>query len=320
MPDTLLSNAVLDRIKDLGDGAADYFGVPPGLIAQWLKGSRPVSIAAAEKVYAEAMAERAKALPMPQIAAAPSPIELIGSEQVVILMPIYETIEPLTFITLVRCMKLYGMEKISIIPVCRTLIDEARNTLVQKFMAIPSKPEWCVFLDADQIFPCGSGAILRKMGLALPEPKASRNALVRLMSHPKDKRIVGAVYGNRRGNHKPALELAYRSAQEDTRARQLFTGENKEDGLVETGWIGFGMVRIHRSVFEDMQKAAVEGGPLAEIAPPKGREGDAFGYFGRTSVHRGEDIVFCRRCQKIGIPTHADFGLVIGHQGKQYSM
>lgn len=319
MDPTLLSTAVLDRLNDLGDKAAEYFGVPPGLIAQWKSGKRPVSIAAAEKVYAEAMAARAAQPPMPQIAAAPAE-SVIGSEQVVLLMPIYETIEPLTFITLVRAMKLYGMEKISIIPITRTLIDEARNTLVQKFMAIPSKPEWCVFLDADQIFPCGSGAILRKMGLALPEPKASRNALTRIMSHPKQYRIVGAVYGNRRGNHKPALELAYRSAQEDTRVRQLFTGENKEDGLVETGWTGMGMVRWHRSVFEEMQKAAALGGPLADIAPPQGREADAFGYFGRTSQWRGEDIAACRRAQKIGIATYADFGCLLGHQGKQFNM
>lgn len=332
-----LTKIVLDKIVELGDTPArEYFGVSTGTISAWKLARTKPSILAAQKVLDEiseaapvAAVEAAQkvmdeiASPAPVVAeevweepTQPTPVNVTGA--VTLLMPMYENIEPLTFITLVRAMKLYGMEKISIIPICRTLIDEARNSLAQRFLKTNS--EWCVFLDSDMLFPCGSGQILKKMGLDLPEPKASRNALTRIMSHPKEARIVGALYQNRRGNRRPAVELAYRSPSEEARMRGFFTGATKTDGLEDAGWVGFGMVRIHRSVFVDMQDAAKPGGLLAEIAPPVGRENDAFGYFGRTPQWRGEDISFCRRAQKIGISTKVDTGLILGHQGKQYNL
>lgn len=322
-----LAKLVTEKIESLGSSAAaqEYFGVSPAAISTWKSGKIAPTLKAAQKVLDE-MRDQIAALPktvgiapLIQISEPPPPLEDASAPyQVYLGMPLYDDIEKLTFITLVRSMKLYGMEKVSIIPVARTLIDEARNTIVQRFLKTGS--EWLVFVDSDQIFPCGSGAILKKMGLDLPEPKASRNALARIMSHPKEARIVGAVYQNRRPTFKPALEIAYRSPSEEARMRGLFDGKTKTDALEETGWIGFGMVRLHRSVFLDMQAAAIPGGPLADIAPPVGRESDAFGYFGRSSQWRGEDIAFCRRAQKIGIKTHADLGLLLGHQGERYNL
>lgn len=320
MPDNILSTAVIDRINDLGDKAADYFGVTPGLIAQWVKGSRPVSIAAAEKVYAEAMEERAKQPALPQIAGEKEDPALTGKESMTLLLPTYDQIEPLHRISLDRCMKLFGMDKISMIPEERTLIDEARNTLAQKARAMNPRPKYVVMIDSDMVLPCGHGGMLKKMGVNMgkgyPEPKASRNALVRIMSHPPEARIVGCLYRNRRGSFKPAVELAYRSSSEDARLRNMFDPEFKgarSDGLEETGWVGGGMFRVEMSVFDEMAEASKNDGPLADIAPPAGREADAFGWFGRTSQWRGEDIAFCLRAQKIGIKTYVDTGLLCGH-------
>ena len=300
-----LANLVLAKIAALGDTeASKYFEMSMATILAWRTRKTPPSLAAAQRVWDDTLTCHA-----PEIWGGN------GKESVCLAMPMYENVEPLTMVTLIRCMKLYGMDKIRIIPEMRTLIDEARNTLVQRFMATDS--EYCLFLDADMILPCGAGAMLRQHGFTVPEPKASVNAIERIMSHPKEARIVGALYRNRRGTGKPALELAYRSAQEDERLRGFFDGKTKGEGLEETGWVGFGMVRIHRSVFKEMQDAAVEGGPLAEIAPPKGREKDAFGYFGRTPQWRGEDISYCRRAQKIGIKTYVDTGLLLGHMGKR---
>lgn len=336
-----LNKLVLDKIAALGDTeAAKYFEVSVPTISAWKLGRTMPKIMVAQKVLDEMPALVAvvdpelallkaendglrKIIDEGSKAVAPV-IEEVWEEPakangaVTLLMPIYNAMEPLTFITLLRCMKFYGMEKVSVIPMCRTLIDEARNNLVQKFLK--TQNEWCVFIDADMVLPCGDGNILRKMELELPEPKSSRNALVRLMSHPKEARIVGALYKNRRGSGKPAVEIAYRSQAEEARIRGFFDGTTKTDGLEETGWIGFGLVRIHRSVFMEMQEAAKRGGLLAEIAPPVGREGDAFGYFGRTAQWRGEDISFCRRAQKIGIKTYADTGLLCGHQGQHYNL
>lgn len=319
-----LQKLVQDKIAECGSNsvAAEYFGAAASAISAWRSGGVMPPLKAAQKVIDGMPDGWGQASPAPvsmpklEIQAEPEPVE--GVDQVYLGMPLYSGIEDLTFITLVRSMKLYGMEKVSIIPVARTLIDEARNTIVQRFMKTNAK--YLVFVDSDMILPCGSGAILKKMGLDLPEPKASRNALARIMSHPESAKIVGALYQNRRGTFKPAVETAYRSPQEEARMRGLFDGKTTKDGLEETGWIGFGMVRIHRSVFEEMQAAAAPGGALTEIAPPAGREGDAFGYFGRTSAARGEDIAFCRRAGKIGIKTYMDTGLICGHQGQRYNL
>jgi hypothetical protein len=319
-----LQKLVQEKISSFSTGAeaAEYFGVSAPLVSTWKSGATMPPLRAAQKVLDEAPETSAPApVVMPQLEivepiAPPDPVE--GSEQVYLGMPLYTDVSKLTFITLVRSMKLYGMEKVSIIPVARTLIDEARNTIVQRFMKTGAK--YLVFVDSDMILPCGSGPILKKMGLDLPEPKASRNALTRIMSHPESVKIVGALYLNRRGTQMPAVEIAYRFAQEASRLRGLMEGKTKTDSLEETGWIGFGMVRIHRSVFEEMQNAAAQGGPLADIAPPVGRESDAFGYFGRTSQYRGEDVAFCRRAGKIGIKTYVDTGLLCGHQGERYNL
>lgn len=319
---TDLIEMVLAKMVELGEaGSQEFFGVSGPTLSNWRNKRTAPTLAAAQKVW-KVMLDSGLALPAPKlegIAITEEPPEPVnGTGHVVFLMPMYGDIEPLTFITLVRAMKRYGMEKITIIPMLRTLIDEARNNLVQKFLA--TGVEWCMFIDSDMIFPCDSGAILKKMGVNYPEPKASRNAITRLMSHPADKRIVGALYQNRRGSFKPAVEIAYRSPAEDARVRGFFDGKTTTDGLEETGWIGYGMVRLHRSVFLEMQEHAKPGGLLAEIAPPVGREADAFGYFGRTPQWRGEDISMSRRCQKIGIKTFCDTGLLLGHQGKMFNL
>lgn len=298
-----LVGLVLSKITELGDKAAqEYFGVSAGTISAWKTLKTFPSIVAAQKVWDDTL-----------LCQAP---EMWGkvADKVHILLPVYESMEPLTFVTLFRCCKLYGMDKVQLVPELRTLIDEARNTLAQK--AILAKG-YAVFVDADMVLPCGNGPMLRTYGYSVPEPKASRNALERIMSHPPSARIVGAIYRNRRGTHKPACAKAYGSPEGDRWLRGLFDGTTQSDELIDAGgWVGFGMVRIHYTVFEEMQAAAVPGGPLEEIRPPVGREKDAFGYFGRTPQWRGEDISFCRRAEKIGIKTQIDTGLLLGHVAK----
>ena len=92
------------------------------------------------------------------------------------------------------------------------------------------------------------------------------------MSHPADKLIVGALYKDRRGGRKAQCEGGFKSDAENARLLGFFDGKTQGDDLEKHGWVGFGMVRTHRSVFERMKEAAKPGGPLEEIAPPKGRE------------------------------------------------
>lgn len=299
-----LAQLVLGRITALGDAkAAEYFDVSAGTIHAWRTGKNMPSLEAAQRVWDDTLLCQT-----PEVWGA-------NPAAVVLLMPMYEMIEPMTFTTLVRSCKLYGFDKISIVPKWRTLIDEARNDLVEKFLLTQS--EYCIFPDADGVFPCGSGAMLRQIGLNLPEPKASRNAIDRIMSHPKEARIVGALYKDRRGGIRAQCEGAFRSPAENARLLGFFDGKTQGDGLEEHGWVGFGMVRIHRSVFLEMKAEMREGGKLADMAPPAGRENEPYGYFGRNSRWRGEDVAFCRRAGILGIKTYVDTGLLLGHIGSK---
>lgn len=299
-----LTKLVLDKLAALETvpAAVEYFGVAAPTISLWKSGKGLPTLKAAQKVWEDTL-----------LCQAP---ELWGKEsraQIQLLMPMMDWIEPMTFITLVRACKLYGFDKISIIPKDRTLIIEARNDLAAR--ALLTTSEWFIFADADGIFPCGSGAILRKLGHNVPEPKASRNAIERLMSHPADKLIVGALYRDRRGGTRAQCEIAFRSPQENARLLGFFDGKTQGDGLEETGWVGFSLVRINRSVFERMKEAAKPGGPLSDIAPV--REGQPHGFFDTTRQARGEDVKFCRRAEQIGVKVFVDNGLLCGHMGKK---
>lgn len=302
-----LASLVLDKIRLLGDAKArDYFGVAHGTIIAWKTGKNLPSLAAAQKVWDESL-----------ICQTP---EIWGhSGKAVLLMPIYEAMEPLTFVTLFRACRHYGMDKLTLIPRMRTLIVEARNDLAER--ALLTNAEWFIFPDSDCVLPCGSSALLKKYGLNLPEHKASRNAIERLMSHPPDKLIVGALYKDRRQGNRAQCETAFRSAEQNQRLLDIFSPSHPSaqayDGLEETGWVGFGLVRVHRSVFERMKEAAKPGGLLEDIAPPEGREGEPYGYFHTTRKQRGEDVVFCRRAAQLGVTTFVDLGLTLGHVGKR---
>lgn len=327
-----LAQLVRDKITALGSPAIaqEYFGVSPAAISTWKSGKIAPTLKAAQKV----VDEMGFVMPTPQsiaaIAAMPmmeiveqlpvnndNPYDVGSGDRVVILSPAYDGVEQKMMTTLFKCIKGYGWDKVSIIPGSgRTLIEEERNDLVAKYRKIPNKPEFVIMIDADHVLPCGHSGMLRKLGVDYPEAKAMRNALVRIMSHPKEYLIVGGLYKNRRFPHKPACEIAYRSPQEDARLRALFDPLNKSpqsDKLEECGWLGAGFLRIHYSVFDRMEEASKNGGPLAEIAPPPGRESDPPGFFGRNSKLRGEDVFFCRRAAEIGIKSHCDMGLLVAH-------
>jgi len=302
-----LARLVLDKIAALGEAeAVEYFGVSKATLSHWRTGKNLPSLEAAQKVWSDSL-----------LCQCPEVWGNAANATVQFLLPAYTTIEPLFFVTLFRSCKLYGVEKVNIIPKMRTLIVEARNDLIAK--ALLTKSEWFIFGDADSVLPCGSGSMLRGIGLDIPEPMASFNAIDRLMSHPKEHRIVGAMYKDRRGGNKVQCEAAFRSTHENERLLGIFSGKNKPNGLEKMGWTGFGLVRVHRSVFEEMVSEASKPGSLlsAILPPPPPRHKEPFGFFGRSARFRGEDIYFCRHAEMIGIHTYVDTGLLLGHIGSK---
>jgi hypothetical protein len=303
-----LCKLVLDKIQELGDKAAqEYFSVSAGTISAWKTLKTFPSIVAAQKVWDESLA-----------AQSPEIWNGNGKEKVAILLPMYETVEPFFLISFMKMLKGYGLENVTIIPKTRTLIDEARNDLVDRALLTPCKK--FVFLDADMIPPCGSPGLSKKMGVNIPESKAIINGLARITSHPDEFRIIGGLYKDRRGGTRAQCAKGFGNPAENARLLGLFDGKTEATGLEDAGgWVAMGMTMFHRNVFEQMRTEAVKpGSPLAEICPPPPpRDKEPFGYFGRSSKFRGEDIAVCRRAESIGIKTWIDTSLLCGHVGRR---
>jgi hypothetical protein len=300
-----LVKLVIDKIQELGDKrAAEYFEVSAGTIKAWKSLTTFPSIVAAQKCWDEN-----------PICQAPEIWGSAGNVPLAMLLPIYGDMSAMNHVTLFANYRKYGIDKITIIPRFRTLIDEARNDLVKT--ALATKAEWMVMCDDDSILPTGNFAFLRKNGWSVPERLGNRVALERLMSHSKEYRIVGALYRDRKGGTKAQCERGFRSPQENARLLDIMTGKNAtDDGLEENAWVGTGFLRVHRSVFEEMAAAAKPGGPLEEMAPPAEHGDRPMGFFGRNSRWRGEDVGFGMRAKSIGIKSYVDVGLYVGHKGE----
>lgn len=298
-----LAQLVLDKIAELGDvKAREYFDVSAGTISAWKNGKTMPSLEAAQRCWDDS-----------PICQTPEIWGNSGNVPIQVLLPIYRDPAGMAHVTLTANYRKYGSDKVNIIPKFRTLIDEARNDLAHKFLM--SKSEWAIFCDDDMTLPMGSAAMVRKHGWNISDRLGNRVAFERIMSHPKEYRIIGGLYRDRRGGTRAQCERAFRTPQENARLIGIIEGRVQDDGLEENGWVATGFVRVHRSAFEEMAAEAKPGGKLADIAPPPGRENEPLGFFGRTSTWRGEDIAFGRRAGLCGIKTFTDVGCVLGHRG-----
>lgn len=292
-----LKKAVLSKINDLGPKeASKFFGVSLGTVSNWANGKSQPSIDAAQMVLVDAPPENLVI----------DPITTWDGKDVIMLQPVYRTINPDTHFTLFANYARYGPDKVGLIQEKRTCIWEGRNILAEKFLKTTAK--WGIMTDDDMIFPCGNVALFNdRYGAGVSTESASFNFISRLMSHPEDKRIIGGLYFGRTEKGKAQCHMGFssNSSNEDLR-------RGRHKGLVPDKWVGTGGIRIHRNVFEQM-KLEIDNGRWPECKPSV--EGERYGYFNPIRVGVGEDVSFGRRAEEIGIQTYLDASLVMLHVG-----
>ena len=294
-----IAGLVLAKIETLGlSASADYFGVSIPTISAWRAQKNLPNLAAGQKILDEYFTQK------------PPELWDINGKKVLVLLPVYREFSGITHVTLFRNYAVYGPDKVGLIPKFRTLIVEARNMLAS--MALSTDCEFVIYCDSDQALPCGNGAMLRSMGVNLPEPNASYNAISRIMSHPPDKKIVGGLYFGRNDTHRAQVSSAFDSPTEDARYHKILK-DGGDYPLEEVRWVATGFMRIHRSVFETM---IAESDKLFPMIKPAAA-GRHWGFFTPDRPDQGEDVIFCERAKLCGIQSYLDPALLIGHVGEK---
>ena len=266
----------------------------------------------------------------------PIPPGTLRTSRVLIALPWYRAAHPLTTVALLT---LFNRERMGVvISFGDAFIAHARNKLATKFLA--SSFEWLLMLDDDMVPPCGNAEWFNQnTGLDLPEWAAGLNTVDRLTSHGKT--LVGATYFGRSPDRPPVFA-------EGAQRREEILRTGPRDEVVPTKWVGTGCLMIHRTVFEDVERAfphlsresnrgtgqwftssehdlhtAVSTAlTQLESADPVVLSDISAGLAAglrRTSIHSslgmGEDVQFCVRATQSGHQPHVDLGLWNGHFG-----
>lgn len=338
---SFLSDLVVAKSKELGtEKAAEFFGVSDGLVRQWVAGSKPVSLAAVDKVFAPTTSGFSDAA--------------WEGKKVLMMLPWYKTTHPLTSFCLLALLDRAKMG--AAMEFGDAMVSHARNRLLDTL--VDSGIEYGFFLDDDMIVPVGNaGWFNRYTGLALPDTFAGLNTLNRLVSH--NKTLVSGLYFQRKDGGKAVyLEalLDGPAGEEENRDAKLAP----RDQLKEVTWAGTGCLLVHRSVALDMREKMPWLAPqtageswhyfssssdaLLQALPAitdqiskslrtftESGDAGAFEMESRDSLFRlkevvsssskvnrlndGEDAVFGRRAKACGHQTYVDYGVVCGHLG-----
>lgn len=337
-----LRSLVVAKIRELGpEAAAGYFAVSEQLVRQWETGTKPVSLAAVEKVFEPGQQGFKDAS--------------WEGKKVLLMFPWYKTTNPLTAFCLLALLDRAKMG--ASMEFGDALIAHARNKLLDTLVSTGT--EHGFFLDDDMIVPCGNaGWFNRHTGMALPEHFAGVHTIDRLMGHGKT--LVSGLYFQR----KPGGRAVYYDALLETPDGE---DENRAARTAPVGllkpvqWAGTGCMLVHRSVPLDIREkmpwlapqgpgeswhyfsSASDG--LLDAVPKLAAEleasiadfsqgkstGEAFEGSARSIQARlaelaasaprqnrlqgGEDEVFGRRAASCGHQTFVDFGVVCGHVG-----
>lgn len=233
--DSYLQALVTSRCRELGaEEAAKLFAVSPGLVHQWMNGSKTPSLASVEKVFK---------LPetLPENAA-------WAGKEVFIACPFYKSTNPATLFSLLAMWERgkYGFRHRS----GDAFIVHARNMLANDYKA--SGLPFIFWVDDDMIFPCGQAAWFNlATGFNFPEQYAGLHAVNRLRS--RNKTFIGALYFGRKAGGRACYSQAMLDTPEGLRDNAR-AHDAPFDEVKATEWVGTGGLLHTREVLLDIEK------------------------------------------------------------------
>ena len=342
MSDSYLQSLVTNKCNALGvDAAAEFFSVSPGLVRQWLAGSKTPSLAAVELVFQS-----------PSVSGITTADAQWAGKDVFLAVPSYKSMDPRTVYSILG---LWDRSKFGAnVRYGDAFIVHSRTQLAKDFLNTGLKE--ILWIDDDMILPMGNAAWFNlQTGLNLPEKFAGLHAPTRLRSHGKT--YVGGLYFGRsprgRAIYYEAMLGNAAGAAEDKYAHQA-----PLDELRPVSWCGTGCLWHTRQVLEDIQKTFPHLAPehqepwhffsnsedkvvqsfgeiqakvtsaSAALKQGNGAEAErvlddamkqmvaAKEHTARYSQkHQGEDQTFGWRAKFSGHQPYVDLGLVCGHVG-----
>jgi hypothetical protein len=292
-----LKQLVIDSIDKLGyDAAAEKYSVHRNTIVNWMKGKASPGYEALQLAYNEHQGT----------CTVKEEMATWEGMKLIVAMPVHRTIEPATVHTLMANYAKFDKGKIGFtITQGVTLLEDARNSLVDRFLA--SDAERILFIDDDMVLPCGSKALFNGYyGIDVPEKFAER-VLVNDLWH-SDKDVVGALYFGRNSRGVAQYSEAFQSKEEDKSAHDLAGVQTQE-----TKWVGTGAMMVKREVFLKIREMAPTLFPTTVPRQPN----MPHGWFNRLNADTGEDVSFCARARECGFSVHVNKMVVCGHIGPQ---
>jgi len=174
-------------------------------------------------------------------------------------------------------------------------VDRNRDSIVEHFLNLPSKPEWLQMLDSDMDHPHSISLRLAAWG----KPIVGGLYFHRARSHDpfvfKEAEPGKDKYGRTVKLWSPLRDEVYQFLTENNIPMgdgALTIDDTLHSPLVECDAVATGAILIHRSVLELMKK------PIFEY-----REGG-----------NSEDMIFCYEAKhNYGIPVHCDLSTISGH-------
>lgn len=174
-------------------------------------------------------------------------------------------------------------------------VAAARNAIVEKFLT-KSAAEWLWMLDTDMTF--------------------TADTLERLLqhAHPEKAPIVGGLcFGTDNGRLFPTL-YDLTGTEDDIQFVRYDTW--KPDAMMQVFATGAACLLIHRTALESIRNYRNPQRPGARGF------GEAFPWFQETDFNgrvMGEDITFCLRAGRVGLPVYVNTAVQLGHV-KQHAL